>query len=361
MKSENLQLEHGLTVAALALVVGGCLFVLAPFTSVLLWAVIVTFSTWALFERVLAALGGRGTLAALVMTLLLSTVLVLPVVLVAAKLGDNLRNLTAAAETMLAHGVPAAPAWVGKLPLVGPRLFDAWQEAHAADAAAPGGSEVMTWLQDQAAPATRWLLARGLAFGQALLQVTLVVLVAFFLYRDGIVLAERFRAGVERLAGQRARGLVDLAGRTVKGVVYGIIGTALVQGILAGFGFAVAGVPGPLVLGMLVFVLSPIPLGPVMVWLPATLWLVHQEETGWAIFMFAWGLGVVSSIDNVLRPYLISQGSALPFVLVLLGVIGGLLAFGFVGVFLGPTLLAVGYAILREWTYRKPSHEKPPE
>ena len=359
--NNNLQLEHGLTVAALALVVGGCLLVLAPFTSVLLWAVIVAFSTWGLFERVLAALGGRSTLAALVMTLGLSAVLVMPVVLVTAKLGDNLRNLTSAAETMLAHGVPAAPAWVESLPLIGPRIFEAWKEAHAADARAAGGSEVMAWLQDQAAPVTRWLLARGLAFGQALLQVTLVVLVAFFLYRDGIVLAERFRAGVERLAGQRARGLVDLAGRTVKGVVYGIIGTALVQGILAGFGFAVAGVPGPLVLGMLVFVLSPIPLGPVMVWLPATLWLVHQEETGWAIFMFAWGLGVVSSIDNVLRPYLISQGSALPFVLVLLGVIGGLLAFGFVGVFLGPTLLAVGYAILREWTYRKPSHEKPPE
>lgn len=344
----TLRLETTLTVAAIALVVGGCLLVLSPFLSALLWAVILTFSTWGLYERLLQQLGGRATLAALVMTLGLVAVLVVPLMALTLTLGDNLRNLATAARHVLDTGMPAAPLWFARVPLVGTSLTEYWdglREAHGAN-----GDDLLAWLETQAAPISRWLLARGLAFGQALLQLTLVVLVAFFLYRDGAAAAVRLRAGIERLAGQRARGLLDLAGQTVRGVVYGLLGTALAQALLAVIGFAVAGVPGPMVLGLLVFGLSIIPFGPPLVWLPASLWLLYEGQPGWAIFMFVWGLVLISSIDNVLRPYLISQGTTLPFVLVLLGVIGGLLGFGFIGIFLGPTLLAVGFAMLREWT-----------
>ena len=356
----TLRLETTLTVAAIALVVGGCLLVLSPFLSALLWAVILTFSTWGLYERLLQKLGGRATLAALVMTLGLVTVLVVPLVAVTLTLGDNLRNLTTAARHVLDTGMPAAPLWFARVPLLGASFTEYWdglREAHGAN-----GDDLLAWLETQAAPISRWLLARGLAFGQALLQLTLVVLVAFFLYRDGAAAAVRLRAGIERLAGQRARGLLDLAGQTVRGVVYGLLGTALAQALLAVIGFAVAGVPGPMVLGLLVFGLSIIPFGPPLVWLPASFWLLHEGQPGWAIFMFVWGLVLISSIDNVLRPYLISQGTTLPFVLVLLGVIGGLLGFGFIGIFLGPTLLAVGFAMLREWTRNQspPAMEGPP-
>lgn len=344
----SLRLETTLTFAAIALVVGGCLLVLSPFLSSLLWAVILTFSTWGLHERLLFHLRGRATLAALVMTLGLVAVLVVPLMAVTLTLGDNLRNLTSAARHVLETGLPAAPLWLTRVPLVGNSLQEYWdgiREAHGTN-----GDDLLAWLETQAAPISRWLLARGLAFGQALLQLTLVVLVAFFLYRDGAAIAERLRAGMERLAGQRAHALLDLAGHTVRGVVYGLLGTALAQALLAVIGFAIAGVPGPMVLGLLVFGLSIIPFGPPLVWLPASFWLLHEGQPGWAAFMFVWGLVLISSIDNVLRPYLISQGTTLPFVLVLLGVVGGLLGFGFVGIFLGPTLLAVGFAMVREWT-----------
>jgi predicted PurR-regulated permease PerM len=139
-------------------------------------------------------------------------------------------------------------------------------------------------------------------------------------------------------------------------VVYGILGTALVQAVVAGIGFVIAGVPGAGLLALLTFFLSIVPVGPPLVWLPAALWLFHQGSSGWAIFMLIWGLGV-SSLDNVVKPWLISQGSAMPFLLIFFGVIGGALTFGFIGVFIGPTLLAVGYRLVEEWgsTHRAPS------
>jgi predicted PurR-regulated permease PerM len=344
----SLKLESILSFTAIAVIVGGCLHVLAPFMSSLLWAIIVTFSTWGLYERLLGGLGGRKTLAALVMTFALGAVLVVPLLVVAMTLGDNLRNLANAVRHVLDSGLPAAPPWLARLPAVGTSLQEYWTSLEQPDGRT--GAEVMAWLESRSTPISQWLLRRGMDFGQAMLQLTLVVMVAFFLYRDGAEAANRLRAGMERLAGQRAHTLVDLAGRTVKGVVYGLLGTAILQGLLAAIGFLVAGVPGPLFLGMLVSAVSFIPFGPPLVWFPASLWLLHEGQVAWAGFMFLWGLLVVSTIDNFVRPILISQGSALPFVLVLLGVIGGLLAFGFVGLFLGPTLLAVGYAMLREWT-----------
>lgn len=344
------RIENLLTVTALALIVVGCFFVLAPFLSALLWAVIVTYSTWGAYTRVLATLRGRRTLAALVMTLTLAAVLVVPVAVVANKLGDNARNLSRAVAGVVQGGVPVPPDWVDELPLVGTSVAQYWQQLHEESRAAATPNGLLPWLESQAAPITKWLLQRGLAFGQTLLQLTLVVLTAFYLYRDGLTVAARFSAGMERIAGRRAHALIDLAGRTIKGVVYGVLGTALAQGTVAAMGFALAGVPGALLLGLLTSVFSLIPAGPPLVWIPATLWLFAQDELGWATFMAVWGTLVISGIDNVVKPYLISQGAALPFLLVLLGVIGGLLAFGFIGLFLGPILLAVGYAMLREWT-----------
>jgi predicted PurR-regulated permease PerM len=136
-------------------------------------------------------------------------------------------------------------------------------------------------------------------------------------------------------------------------VVYGILGTALAQGILAGMGLWISGVPAPLLLGLLTFFLSLIPMGPPLVWIPATLWLFYRGDPGWGVFMGMWGAVIVSGVDNLLKPYLISRGSNLPFVLVFLGVFGGVIAFGFIGIFLGPTLLAVGYALLQDWSAQK--------
>ena len=144
----------------------------------------------------------------------------------------------------------------------------------------------------------------------------------------------------------------------MRGVVYGILGTALAQAVMAGIGFVMAGVPGAGVLTLLTFFLSVVPMGPPLIWGPAALWLFHEGSTGWGVFMLIWGVGV-SSIDNVVKPWLISQGSAMPFLLILLGVLGGALAFGFIGVFLGPTLLAVGFRLVEEWVSGKSTAPDP--
>src|SRR5438034_3629708 len=168
------------------------------------------------------------------------------------------------------------------------------------------------------------------------------------LFRDGESVAEQLGVITERIAGERGRHLLTLAGSTVRGVVYGILGTALAQAVMAGIGYVIAGVPGAGMLALLTFFLSVVPVGPPLIWIPAGLWLFHEGSTGWAIFMLVWGIGV-SSVDNVVKPWLISQGSDMPFLLILFGVLGGALAFGFIGVFLGPTLLAVGYRIIADW------------
>ena len=161
---------------------------------------------------------------------------------------------------------------------------------------------------------------------------------------------------MERLAGQRAERLIQVTAGTVSRVVNGILGTAVAQSALALFGFWLAGVPGAMVLGLLTFFFSIIPMGPPLVWLPAAIWLYFQGETAWAAFMALYGMLVISSVDNIIKPYLISRGGALPLLLVFMGVLGGLMAFGFIGVFLGPVILAIAYALLSEWM--NPSEKK---
>jgi predicted PurR-regulated permease PerM len=340
-----LRTENLLALAALALLLASGFIVLAPFISALLWAVVVVFSTWGFYTRLLGFLGGRTILAAMVMTLLLTAVLVVPFVAVGMSVGENLETVTAAIRGLLADGVPQAPEWVRRLPLVGATLTEYWTNARA------DSTQLLAWLQAQAGPASRWLLGRGVAFGQGLLQVVLSVLTAFFLYRDGPHVVTRLQLGLERIAGERAHRLLRVAGTTIRGVVYGIVGTALAQGAVATVGFSLAGIPGPLFLGALTCVLSLIPMGPPLVWIPSVFWLFNQGQTSWGVFLLIWGFFCISGIDNIVKPYLISQESALPFLLVLLGVVGGVLAFGFIGVFLGPVILAVCFALMREWTH----------
>lgn len=339
--------ENIFTIAALALLGAGCILILAPFLSAVLWAVIICFSTWRVYERLLHVVNGKTYIAAGIMTLLLAAVLVVPFIIVGASLGDNMDNLADALRRFKAEGLATPPDWIAGLPVVGAKLDELWR-GFAMDSTA-----LLDFARKLAAPISKWLLGAGVAFGVGLAHLTISVLTAYFLYRDGTAVAARLRAGMERIAGVRAHHLIEVAGNTVKGVVYGIIGTCLAQGILAGFGFWIAGVPGPFLLGLLTCFLALIPVGPPLIWVPATLWLYHQGQTGWVIFMLTWGVIAISGIDNVIKPYLISQGSAMPFILVLLGVMGGLLSFGVIGVFLGPTLLAVGYALVLEWTLEK--------
>jgi predicted PurR-regulated permease PerM len=342
MDTTHTRLERAISGIVLVLLLIACLLVLRPFASALLWAVVLCFSSWPLYSRVLRLVGGRRTLAALAMTLGMILVILLPFVIIGAAVSDDVRDLTIAVRGWIDTGPPAPPDWLGRIPFVGSRAVEYWQTLTTDSAKL--AAEAKRFI----APASAFLLMIGKMLVGGLLELTLSILIAFFLFRDGESAAERFVIMVERVADARGRRLLGLAGDTVRGVVYGILGTALVQAVMAGIGYLIAGVPGAGMLALLTFFLSVVPIGPPLIWVPAALWLFHEGSTGWAVFMLVWGIGV-SSVDNVVKPWLISQGSDMPFLLIFFGVLGGALAFGFIGVFLGPTLLAVGYRVITEW------------
>ena len=331
-------------VVAAALLVVGCLLVLQPFVTGLLSAAIVCFSTWPVYQLLERRLHGRRSAAALVMTLLLILIVVLPVALLAMTLVDNVTTLIEKLREVFAEGPPSLPDWIAGLPLVGASIDGWWRELVASR------EKLVETLQKFVQPAQAGLIKAGLILGEGVLQLSLTAFIAFFFYRDGAALMTAANRATQRIAGYLAPGLFQTIGGTIQGVVYGVIGTAIVQGLAAVIGFLIAGVPGAPLLGFLTFLLSMAPVGPPLIWGGAVVWLAFQGATGWAIFMAIWGFVVISGIDNVIKPLLISRGSSLPFALVMLGVFGGILAFGFVGLFIGPTLLAVGYSLVRMWT-----------
>jgi predicted PurR-regulated permease PerM len=269
-------------------------------------------------------------------------VMLLPFLIVGASLADNVEQVTISAKTWVADGPHTPPAWLAKVPVVGQQATERWQSL------ATDHSKLVETAKRFIEPVGSFLLIASVAIGGGLVQLALSIFIAFFLFRDGLAIGERLTIAIHRIGGQRGTHLLEVAGNTVRGVVYGILGTGLVQALMAGIGFLIAGVPGAALLALVTFFLSVVPVGPPLVWLPAALWLFYQGKTGWGIFLLVWGV-IVSSIDNVVKPWLISQGSDLPFILIFFGVLGGALMFGFIGVFIGPTLLAVGYRLVEEW------------
>jgi predicted PurR-regulated permease PerM len=336
------RLEENLGWIVLLILLIGCLLVLRPFASALLWAAVLCFSSWPLYQRLLKLLRGRRMLAALLMALGMILVMLLPFLVVGMTLADNVKDFTSAARTWLDAGPPTPPDWLAKVPVVGQQATERWQIL------ATDSAKLLEITKRFIEPVGSGLLMAGVAIGSGLLQLALSIFIAFFLFRDGSAIGERLTTGIERIGGERGTHLLEVAGNTVRGVVYGILGTGLVQALMAGIGFVIAGVPGAALLTLLTFFLSVVPVGPPLVWIPAAIWLFHQGSAGWGIFMLVWGV-LVSSVDNVVKPWLISQGSDLPFILIFFGVLGGALVFGFIGVFIGPTLLAVGYRLVVEW------------
>jgi predicted PurR-regulated permease PerM len=241
------------------------------------------------------------------------------------------------------EGLPPPPGWLANLPMFGERLTRLWASMDAQ------GAALFQSFKPHLGQVGNWLLARTARLGSGLVELTLALVFTFFFYRDGPRISAFVLRLLERLMGERGSYYLTLVGDTVQRVVNGVIGTAAAQALLALIGFLIAGIPGALVLCIVTFLLSLIPMGPPLAWVPAVGWLIWQEHYGMAVFLGLWGTFVISGVDNVLKPYLISRGGDLPLVIVLLGVFGGLLAFGFIGLFLGPTLLAVGYRLVTDW------------
>ena len=296
-----------------------------------------------MFLRLEEMLGGRRTLSSLIATLFLAAIIILPVAILGATLADNVSGLVSASQRLIEEGPPNPPDWVASVPLVGSHIADYWNyldqsssiRLHELARLLPAAKSVVVW--------------GGAALAEGIFQIALSLLIAFFFYRDGHAAAAQLHAALHRIAGERGDRLLDLAGATIRAVVYGVLGTALLQGVVGAIGFAVAGVPGAVSLGFITFVLSFLPGGPAIVAAPAAFWLYRQGSLAWAIFMMAWGL-MVGTLDNVVKPLLISRGGSTPMILVMLGVLGGAISFGVIGMFLGPTLVALGYSLFEQWT-----------
>ncbi|MGZ3183568.1 MAG: AI-2E family transporter [Telluria sp.] len=331
-------------IGAVLLLLVGCLFVLRPFLAAILFAAAVSISTWPLFLRLERRFGHRRTTAALTMTLSLTCLVILPLALVAYTLADDAAAFYEQVRNALATGSLEPPAWLHRIPLVGDALDDYLRRILGSR------DELQELAQRLLEPARHYLGAAVVGLGGGVAQVSIAAFVSFFLYRDGAAIARALAIAMERLIGPGTPDVMGVVVRTVRSVMYGLLGTALAQAAVAAVGFAIAGVPAVPILSVLTFLLSLVPVGPPLIWGGAAWWLFDQGHTGWGVFMLLWGLLGISSVDNFVKPILISRGSALPFLLVFLGVLGGVVAFGFVGLFIGPTLLAVAYSLVRDWT-----------
>lgn len=334
-------------VGAVILLTFGCLFVLKPFLPAVLFAAAVVISSWPMYGRLLRRLHGRRTVAALTMTLSLTLLVIVPLALVAWNLADNVAASFDQIRIALSHGELLPPSWLREIPLIGEQIDNYLRQLVASR------ERMVELARRMIEPARHTLLSGGLMLGAGVAQMVLAAFVSFFFYRDGEALQTVVKAAMVRIIDRDADGVTDTVSQTVRGVMYGLLGTALAQALVAALGFVIAGVPAVPLLSVLVFVLSLIPVGPPIVWGGAAIWLFSQGETGWGIFMLVWGFFLISGVDNVVRPMLISRGSSLPFLLTLLGVLGGVIAFGFVGMFIGPTLLAVGYSLISGWTHTR--------
>jgi predicted PurR-regulated permease PerM len=332
-----------LAVLFIGLLIVASLWVLRPFIAATIWAATVVVATWPMMLALQGRLGGRRWLAVTVMTGAMLLLLVVPLVLAVSTIIDYADDIGEWAKATVAAGVPSPPEWVGRIPLVGSKLWREWQRLQAAS---------QEELAVQAAPYVRtgvgWLAGQAGDFGLLLLHFLLTVLITAILYTTGETAARGVRRFAHRLAGPRGDDSVVLAGQAIRAVALGVVVTAIVQTAAAGIGLGVAGIPYAAALTAMIFILCIAQLGPILVMAPAVGWLYWSGHAVWGSVLLVWTL-LVGALDNVLRPMLIKRGADLPLLLIFAGVIGGLVSFGVIGLFVGPVILAVTYRLLEWW------------
>lgn len=325
--------------------------VVAPFLAPLAWAGVLGYVSWPIAERVRGWCNGRDTLAAALTTLLAALTLFVPLLWLVWLAHHELNSVYPALQAFVAQP-PPIPDWLRSIPWLGD-----WLQAQRAHLLAdPQGVavEAKAWLTSHVGSVAT--LAGGV--GRNLAKMMLVVVILFFFYRDGIRIVHEMRHVLSRFIGAQVHDYMYAVATTTRAVVYGILLTALVQGAVAGLGYWVAGLGSPVTLGIITALCALIPFATPLAWGAAGAWLLLHGETAAAIGVWVWGAAVVSQLDNVLRPLFISSVGAIPFLLVLFGVLGGLLAFGLIGLVLGPVVLAVAWAVWREWATHLESDAK---
>ena len=335
-----------LAVVVLGGLIGATFWVLRPFLPALIWATMIVVATWPLMRAVQGRLGGRRGLAVAVMTATMVVIVVAPIALGIAVVVERAPDMVEWSKSLAVTVTTGPPAWVSDLPLVGKRVAAEWQKV-----ASTPPEELAARVRPYVAGVGAWVVSKAGGFGILLVQLILTVGIAALLYAQGETVATGVRAFARRLAGESGDRAVVLSALAIRAVALGIVVTALVQSAIGGIGLAITGVPHAIFLTALMFLLAVAQIGAGPVLFGAVIWLYWQDATLWAVVMLVWSI-VTVSLDNVLRPVLIKRGADLPLVLIFAGVIGGLLAFGIIGLFVGPVVLAVTYTLLVAWVGR---------
>ncbi len=330
-----------LSITFIGLLITLSLWILKPFLPALIWATMVAVATWPMMLALQRRLGRRRWPAVLLMTLAMLLVFVIPFSLAIGTLVVHIDDITGWVKSLDVKALETPPDWVLRVPWIGERLDSTWREL------APSG-ELSAKVAPFAAGLVSWLLGQLGSLGSIILQFLVTVGITALLYAKGETAAGGVVRFARRVGGDRGEGAVRLAGQAIRGVALGVVVTALAQSVLGGIGLAIVGVPYAAVLTAVMFMLAVAQIGAGPVLICAVIWVFWKGDTSWGIALAIWTV-LVTGLDNFLRPYLIRKGADLPMLLILSGVIGGLMAFGLVGIFIGPIVLAVSYTLVSAW------------
>ncbi|AOB33718.1 hypothetical protein AKI39_13710 [Bordetella sp. H567] len=330
-------------IVVLSILMGGSLYILRPFIPGLIWATTIVAASWPLLLIVQRRLGNRRWLAVTVMMAGLVVVIVLPLYQTIATLADQANRITAAIRNLPTYALLPPPHWVHDIPLVGHRMSTEWQRLSDAG---PGG--LLARMEPYLTAGVRWMMANVAVLGQFLIHMLVTLIFSGILYARGEAAAAFVTRLAVRLAGPAGEGAIRLAGQAVRAVALGVVLTAVVQAALGGVGLWVAGVPAAGILTAVMLLLCVAQIGPLLPMAVGVIWLYRLDANVAATLLLLWSL-FIGTMDNVMRPFLISRGVQLPLLLILCGVVGGLLALGPAGLFIGPVILAITQVMLRSW------------
>lgn len=336
----------------IVLLIVASFWIVQPFVLGFAWASMVVIATWPLMIKIQGWLWGRRSLAVIAMTLILILLFIIPVALLVNSLIENSGPVVAWATA--GHLQLPEMQWLRSVPLGGKKLYSVYHNMVAG-----GGSAIMAKVQPYIGRTSGFLFAQAGHFGRIMLHLGLMLLFSVLLYSRGEQVGHGIRHFAFRLASRRGDAAILLAGQAIRAVALGVVVTALVQGVLGGVGLAISGIPYATILTVLMIFSCLVQLGPLVVLIPAIIWLYWSGDTTWGTVLLVWSC-VVGTLDNVLRPMLIRMGADLPMILILSGVIGGLVAFGMIGLFIGPVVLAVSYRLLSVWMHEAPAPMEDP-
>lgn len=335
-----------LSVLFIGILITVSFLILRPFLTALVWGAMIVITTWPLLIGLQKRLLGKRWLATTIMTLALLLILIVPLTLVIMSVIDRSDQIAEWIRALPTLGFPPPPGWLEQLPMAGPTLAERWRQAGEL-----GQAEFSQRVAPHAKVIVMWLLSRAGGMGMMIVQFLLTVIISAVLYSTGEKAAHGVLLFARKLSGQYGEDAAVIAGKTVRSVALGVVVTALLQALLGGGGLWAAGIPAAMILTVVIFVLCIAQVGPMLVFIPTIVWLYYNDEPLWGTVMIVWAL-VVGTMDNFIRPVLIRKGADLPLLLIFAGVIGGLVAFGVVGLFIGPVMLAVTYNLLRAWVMR---------